>query len=246
MTQELEPIRNSAAYREFENWKDGALENLNQVAAALIEEQLAMVDAMVTDPNIEFRVKLKLLSMHAGEEDICYTAGFSREIREGWIFGSDVPSPERQILILSLCKSIVFEALDTSSTLNHLVNVIGESKIAESVSAAALVETVPLTLADCLQYDDLPFDPAEIIPFEHYSTRVSNCFKTLGLQYVGQLVSCYEKELLCVPNFAKASAREVREVIANVHGASLGMKHPALDKFLKDHPLPASISNWRR
>lgn len=47
----------------------------------------------------------------------------------------------------------------------------------------------------------------------NFSVRVQNCFKSVGVTTVGDLLKYTEQDLLNIPNFGKRSLEEVKSVL---------------------------------
>ena len=56
------------------------------------------------------------------------------------------------------------------------------------------------------------------------SVRSANCLKNAQIQYIGQLVTKTDAEMLKTKNFGRKSLNEIKSLLAE-HGLSLGMKH---------------------
>ncbi len=84
---------------------------------------------------------------------------------------------------------------------------------------------------------ELSFDPWMATEKINFSVRVSNCLRNDSIDYLGQLVSLTEKQMLRMPYFGKKTLGEVKVVLETIYGAHLGMKHPELDAVLQKHPL---------
>ncbi len=57
------------------------------------------------------------------------------------------------------------------------------------------------------------------------SVRASNCLKTIGIQYIGELVQKTENDMLKTKNFGKKSLTEIRDIL-KTHHLQLGTQFP--------------------
>ena len=84
---------------------------------------------------------------------------------------------------------------------------------------------------------ELSFDPLMATAKINFSSRTSNCLRYESIDYLGQLVSLTEKQILRIPRFGKKMLGEVKVVLESLYGAHLGMKHSEIDAVLHKHPL---------
>ena len=92
---------------------------------------------------------------------------------------------------------------------------MGEETVVDRVTEEVMEkETVDEELVEKLK---IPVQELEL------SVRVSNCFESVKVETVGQLVKMTEADLLGVRSFGKTSLREIKRKLADI-GLSLGME----------------------
>lgn len=90
---------------------------------------------------------------------------------------------------------------------------------------AALQNTIDPSEAQRLANAVPTFDPILLLPVDELelTVRSANCLKAEAIQYIGDLVSRTEQDLLKTPNLGRKSLSEIKEVLAT-RGLILGIK----------------------
>jgi len=77
------------------------------------------------------------------------------------------------------------------------------------------------------------------------TVRSTNCLKNIGIQYIGELVTIKESELLKTKNFGKKSLQEIKMILEE-QNLSLGMNIEELPQIIRDQflfTLPVSLEH---
>jgi DNA-directed RNA polymerase subunit alpha len=111
---------------------------------------------------------------------------------------------------------------------DHMALFIGSEEEPQYVAPPAKVE--PPVDMEMVEKFNMKVDELEL------TVRSTNCLKNIGIQYIGELVTIKESELLKTKNFGKKSLQEIKMMLEeqNLH---LGMNVEELPKVILDQLL---------
>jgi hypothetical protein len=207
-------------------WLERAQRSLAQWANESEKElQAALSDLLskeeVSDSDFVTIINLSVIASGGDYDLLAHKTHLAFAKVRDWRSGKDLPDPELRAHIIGLC---VAGRVSIPISVEQMVRFTKVGQIEVPV-------TVPSTPSD----PPLLFDPQMKISELELPIRSFKALKNDDINYVGQLVTLTDRELLRIPNFGRMSLYEVRTVLISI-GAELGMKHPLLDEFLKEHP----------
>jgi Bacterial RNA polymerase, alpha chain C terminal domain len=230
----------------FRAWKDGALEaravwvlqaeaELNQYLAQLLAGEEISDRGFIAVLHIYFHMCGVEISRFAS------MAGIDGVLMWKWYHSKEVPPVNFRVPTIMLFKAAT-EFLPLSERIYNLLSApirLPDVFFAIGDTAPVEVQSDERQLQSSIQEVELGHIFAMEIAEMSFSVRSQGCLRNESIQYVGQLVSYTEAQLLRTPNFGRKSLNEIKEVLS-FHGVRLGMEvehYPGLAKFLEEHPL---------
>lgn len=235
---------------QFNDWKERAGTAYEKWATEYWSEiethiRQSLVDGDISDAAFVAVMNICMPGGYSDTEHFALDTGLRQSELSSWIRGHELPLSDVRAAYVHIC---LFTAGRVSTTgrvvkllrsITPLPDVLFGSNVDGSQEQETVnAESVPVLLVATQQDSRMPEVFATKIAALHLSVRSENCLKNEHIEYVGQLVSYTEVELLRISMLGKVSLNEIRGILSFM-GVRLGMTpehYTELGEFLREHP----------